>query len=167
MINRCKCTVDLYLTLAARPSSLLLQFLLHFFHVIYLSAAILYTTCRGRYPDRKTPSPVTKDIPKVILTYNYSFTKRFGAESTAFFRPTKKRPLILWIEAFSSLNMGLYGPAFFVCKKNVNNSLERCGIGIYCEIDVLSDRFVQMFDNNGWKIVIVLQIYVSIVNVSG
>lgn len=56
---------------------------------------------------------------------------------------------------------------FLCAKKNVNNSLERCGIGIYCEIDVLSDRFVQMFDNNGWKIVIVLQIYVSIVYVSG
>lgn len=41
--------------------------------------------------------------------------------------------------------MELYGPVF-LRTKNVNNSLECCGIGIYCEIDVLSGVSLKCFD---------------------
>lgn len=114
-------------------------FVAHFFflHNLFISRHFIYHLPRS-LPAQKNSPPVTKDIPKVILTYNYS-SQSISGRKHRFLLANKKSPLYsLERRAFYCLNMGLYGPVFLCEIKNVNNSLMRCGTGIYCEIDVLS-----------------------------
>lgn len=74
--NNChECSYDLYLTLNAVLAST--SFCCTFFVGIYLSAA-LHTTCRGRYPLRKTPLLSTKEVPKIItiITTHIAFGQK-------------------------------------------------------------------------------------------
>lgn len=99
------------------------QFLLHFLLEFYLSDN-LYTTCRGRYPLRKTPLFPTKRSPKLfwlIITAH----KAFGYKAWTFCSLAKNYPKFLWKAHISSQTWSVFVPAFCRTKKNVNNSTHR------------------------------------------